>query len=167
MTLKPWHIAPVLAVAAVAAAIGWWQMQKDRWSPPPALKPDLPQIEPMPAPAPFTAKQALARPLLWTSRRPSPVDEKKDGMAQEITQSRLTAVLESGRERVAVLQRANGTTLKVTTETAPWRIQSFDGRKAVFVSGSQSVEKPLEAGKQAPPKGGARAGVQPPPKPAP
>lgn len=167
MTLKPWHIAPAVAIAAVAASVGWWQVQKDRWSPPPALKPDLPQIEPMPSPAPFTAKQAQARPLLWTSRRPPPAEERKDNMAQEITQSRLTAVLESGSELVAVLQRANGTTLKITTETNPWRIQSFDGRKAVFVSGGRSVEKPLEAGKQAPSRGSARAGAQPPPRPAP
>ncbi|MBL7088008.1 MAG: hypothetical protein ISS20_04270 [Acidovorax sp.] len=64
-----------------------------------------------------------------------------------MTQSRLTAVLESGGERVAILQRADGSTLKITAVTQPWRIVSFDGRKAVFASADEGqVERPLEAG---------------------
>ncbi|MBV7428772.1 hypothetical protein KW843_00725 [Acidovorax sp. sif1233] len=72
-----------------------------------------------------------------------------------MTQSRLTAVLESGLQRVAILQRADGTTLKITGETKPWRIESFDGRNAVFLSADdQRVERPLEAGSAAAPKAG-------------
>ncbi|RQO82559.1 hypothetical protein DBV10_08895 [Acidovorax sp. FJL06] len=67
-----------------------------------------------------------------------------------MTQSRLTAVLESGGERVAILQRADGSTLKITAATQPWRIVSFDGRKAVFASADEGqVERPLEAGSPA------------------
>ncbi|WP_255591266.1 MULTISPECIES: hypothetical protein [unclassified Acidovorax] len=153
--IKPWHLGPVLAVAALAASAYWWHNEKDRWSPPPPRKPDLPKVEPMPEPISVRAKQAVERPLFWTSRRPVVVDEKKTSLVTELTQSRLTAVLESGLQRVAILQRADGTTLKITGETKPWRIESFDGRNAVFLSADdQRVERPLEAGSAAAPKAG-------------
>ncbi|MBS0392342.1 MAG: hypothetical protein JSS19_15930 [Proteobacteria bacterium] len=73
-------------------------------------------------------------------------------MEQEINQSRLTAVFESGRQRIALLQRPDGSPLKLTSDTKPWRLESFDGRKALFVSedGAQRVERPLEAGPKGP-----------------
>ncbi|BEP95135.1 hypothetical protein GmRootA79_35190 [Acidovorax sp. A79] len=145
--IKPWYLGPVLAIAALAASAYWWHAEKDRWSPPSPRKPDLPKVEPMPQPIKVHAKQAVERPLFWASRRPVVVDEKKSSLVTELSQSRLTAVLESGAQRVAILLRADGTTLKVTGETKPWRLESFDGRKAVFVSADdQRVERPLEAG---------------------
>ena len=145
--IKSWYMAPVLGIVAVAASAYWWDAEKDRWSPPPPLKPDLPTVEPMPPAVRVHARQALEHPLLWTSRRPVAVDDKKSSMANELMQARLTAVLESGKDRVAILQRTDGSTLKITGETKPWRVESFDGRKALFLSAdNQRVERPLEAG---------------------
>ncbi|MBI3103017.1 MAG: hypothetical protein HYY98_15920 [Burkholderiales bacterium] len=75
-------------------------------------------------------------------------------MAQELLQSRLMAVFESGKERVAVLQRQDGSVFKIGAVTEPWKLQSFDGRKAYFVAADgQRVERPLEPGN--PPAGKA------------
>ena len=126
MMIKPWYLAPLLAAAALVASAYWWQAEKDRWVPPKERRPDLPKVEPMPQSVPMRARQALERPVLWVSRRPLDVDDKKGSVARELTQSRLTAVLESGGERVAILQRADGSTLKITAATQPWRIVSFD-----------------------------------------
>lgn len=149
--IRYWLLGPAIAVAALAASAYWWTAEKDRWNPPPARKPDLPVVEPMPQPPQLGSRQALEHPLLWVSRRPIPVateaEDKKVSQARELMQSRLTAVLESGANRVAILQRADGSILKITTETKPWRIESFDGRKAQFVSADDArVERPLEAG---------------------
>lgn len=154
MMIKPWYLVPLLAAAALAGSAYWWQSEKDRWNPPPPLKPDLPKVEPVPPPLRIRAKQALERPLLWTSRRPVVVEEKKTAPVSELMQARLTAVLESGAQRVAILQRPDGSTLKITGETKPWRVESFDGRNAVFLSDDQRVERPLEAGPPAAPKAG-------------
>jgi hypothetical protein len=157
--IKSWYLAPVLGIVAVAASAYWWDAEKDRWTPPPPRKPDLPKVEPMPNVVRIRARQAVERPLLWTSRRPVAVDEKKSSMVNELMQSRLTAVLESGKDRVAILQRADGSTLKITGETKPWRVESFDGRKAFFVSAdNQRVERPLEAGSAAPARPGGPIG---------
>lgn len=145
--IKPWHLLPVLAASALAASAYWWQAEKDRWTPPAPLKPDLPQVDPLPQHERVRALRALERPVFWTSRRPVEVDDKKNSQAREIAQSRLTAVFESGSERVAILQRTDGSTLKVTADSKPWRIESFDGRKATFVSADGGrVVRPLEAG---------------------
>jgi len=160
--IKSWYLAPALAVVAVAASAYWWNAEKERWNPPPPLKPDLPQVEPMPEIVRIRARQAVERPLLWASRRPVAVDEKKNSQTSELMQSRLTAVLESGKDRVAILQRADGSTLKITGETKPWRVESFDGRKAFFLSADgQRVERPLEAGSAAPARPGGPIGERP------
>ena len=153
--IKPWYLGPVLGAVALAASVYWWHTEKDRWVPPPARRPDLPKVEPMPQAIKVRATHALEHPLLWMSRRPVAVDEKKSGLVTELMQSRLTAVLESGSDRVAILQRPDGSTLKITGETKPWRVESFDGRKAFFVSADdQRVERPLEAGSAAAVKAG-------------
>lgn len=162
--IKPWHLGPLLAAAALAASAYWWHLEKDTWTPPAARKPDLPQLDPMPLPAAIRAQHAVGRPVLWASRRPADTGNKKNGQADELMQSRLTAVLESGETRVALLLRKDGSPLKITTETKPWRIESFDGRKAVFVAeGDQRIERPLEAGAPAPARGAPAGGrVRPP-----
>lgn len=158
--IRPWHLAPLLAGAALAASAYWWLAEKDRWQAPPARMPELPQLAPLPQPQPATARQALARPPLWASRRPVEQDGKKGGLERELTQSRLTAVFESGSQRVALLQRPDGSALKLTDQSKPWRVESFDGRKALFVSedGAQRIERPLEAGSRAAPPMRAGAG---------
>ena len=115
--IKPWHLLPVLAASALAASAYWWQAEKDRWTPPAPLKPDLPKVEPLPQHERMRARQALERPVFWTARRPVEVDDKKNSLARELTQSRLSAVFESGRDRVAILQRPDGSTLKITADT--------------------------------------------------
>lgn len=159
--IRPWHLAPLLAGAALAASAYWWLAEKDRWQAPPARLPDLPVIVALPGPQGAIVRQSLARPLLWASRRPVEKDEKKGGLERELMQSRLTAVFESGRARVALLQRPDGSTLKLSDESKPWRLESFDGRKALFLSedGTQRVERPLEAGARAAPP--MRAGGRP------
>lgn len=148
--IKPWHLVPVLAAVALGASAYWWQSSKDTWSPPAPRKPELPQIEPMPRPPDARAVHAAKRPVFWASRRPADTGGPKGGLAGELAQSRLTAVLESGANSVAILQRPDGSPLKITTESTPWRIESFDGRKAVFVSAdAQRIERPLEAGNPA------------------
>lgn len=157
--IKSWYLGPIVGVAALAASAYWWNAEKDRWSPPAPRKPDLPKVEPMPQAIKVRAKQAVERPVLWSARRPVAVEEKKTSLVTELMQSRLTAVFESGKERVAVLQRADGSTLKITADTKPWRIDSFDGRKALFISADdQRVERPLEGGSAPPP---AKAGGSP------
>ncbi|MBS0506422.1 MAG: hypothetical protein JSR53_03460 [Proteobacteria bacterium] len=70
---------------------------------------------------------------MWTSRRP--VESKaQNQQEQELAQARLLAVVESGGSRIALLQRANGTPMKLTSETKPWRLLSFNGRQAQFLS---------------------------------
>lgn len=151
--IKPWHLVPVLAAMALGTSAYWWNSKKDAWSPPAARKPDLPQMEPLPQPLDTRALHATKRPVFWSSRRPADAGGAKGGLAGELAQSRLTAVLESGANSVAILQRPDGSPLKITTESTPWRIESFDGRKAVFVSAdAQRIERPLEAGSIAPAK---------------
>lgn len=145
--IRLWLFAPALAISALGASTYWWHMEKDTWQPPRAKLPDLPQVTAFPMRAVPLTKQSLERPLLWTSRRPVLTGEKKTGLAQELEQSRLMAVLESGAERVALLKRADGSVLKITTTSSPWRLESFDGRRAVFVSpDSARLDRPLEAG---------------------
>lgn len=156
---KPWQVIPWVAVAALAASAWWWQTGKDAWRAPPARKPELPAVADIPSPPVFRAQHALARPLLWTSRRPSGADDPKGGFAKDLMQSRLTAVFASGKDQIAILQRKDGSSLKLGADSKPWRIESFDGRKAVFVSADQQrVERLLEhvsgpEPKPAPPQG--------------
>ncbi len=150
---KPWLLGPFLAVVALAASAYWWQTQKATWAPPFERRPDIPAFEPIPGPRGVVVRQARERPVLWASRRPPQVVEtKKDEAADVLSQSRLMAVLESGPARVAMLQQPDGKKLKLTTETKPWSIESFDGRKAVFLStDNRRIERLLEAG-ATPPK---------------
>lgn len=153
--IKPWHVVPLLATVAVGVSVHWWQSESDRWVPPQARRPDLPKLEPMPQPVRVNARQALERPVFWSSRRPMEIEDKKSSLSRELSLSRLTAVLESGHERVAILQRADGTVFKITGETQPWRIESFDGRKAVFSSADAgTVERPLDPGSPSTAKSG-------------
>ena len=133
---KPWIVVPMLAAAALVASAYWWKTHQNDWSPPLPRQPDLPQYIPMASPSSVSTVQALARPLLWTNRRPveSKNESQKNQQELELAQSRLLAVLESGGDRIALLQHANGTLLKLTSESKPWRLESFDGRRAIFFS---------------------------------
>ena len=157
--IKPWYLAPFLMTTALAVSAYWWHSESDTWSPPKALRPDLPKIEPLASAAVNRARYAEERPLFWAARRAVASDDRNGGLTQDLAQSRLTAVLESGTNRVAVLQRKDGSSLKVTMESKPWHITSFDGRKAVFTSADgQQIERLLEAGSPAPAQGAPIAG---------
>ena len=149
--MRLWPIIPMLAGIAVASNVYWWQLKRDAWQPPAAKVPDIPSIAPMPPRVEVGTLQALQRPLLWTSRRPIPVNDKKSGVVQELQQSRLMAVLESGNERVAILRRSDGSVMKITATSDLWKLEAFDGRRAIFVSPEgQRVDRPLEPGSPAP-----------------
>jgi hypothetical protein len=142
---RPWQVLPVLAVAAVAASAWWWHAAKDAWRAPEPRRPELPQVVDIAARPVVQTRQAMERPVLWVSRRPSGTADVKGGLAQELMDSRLTAVFTSGPHQLAVLQRKDGSSLKLGADSKPWRIESFDGRKAVFVSTDQQrVERFLE-----------------------
>lgn len=145
--IRPWHFIILLAAACLGASAFWWQTKNDAWNPPPPLLPELPQAVALPLPVAVAAPQARARPLLWSSRRPVEVkiDKAKSDQQRDMSQSRLLAVLETGGERVALLRRQDGAAVKLTAQTRPWRVESFDGRLAVFSSGDgQRVELALE-----------------------
>lgn len=152
--IKPWHLGPVLAAAALGASAYWWQQHKNDWSAPAPLRPDLPQYTPIEQPAALSNAQTLARPVMWTTRRPIELkaENQKNQQEQELAQSRLLAVLESGASRIALLRRANGTSMKLSAETRPWRLQSFNGRQAQFMSDDgRRVELQLEYAPATPP----------------
>lgn len=145
--IKPWYMVPVLAAVALAGSAAWWHAKKDQWHAPAPRIPDLPQFEALPSPSSAVARQAFERPLFWASRKPADSGDKKTSLVQELMQSRLMAVFESGQERVAVLQRKDGSIFKIGAVSDPWKLQSFDGRKAYFVAADgQQAERPLEPG---------------------
>ena len=155
MMIRPWHVVPLLVAASAGACFYWWEQEHELWNPPSALRPDLPKSEPLVAFAAVRAAQADARPIFWTTRRPVEKDEKKDNAMNELMSARLSAVFESGGSRIALLQRPDGTPMKITSTSSPWKIQSFDGRRGLFLSSDgQQVSRPLEAGAVVAPRGG-------------
>lgn len=144
---RSWLALPVLALLALLASGYWWRAERAAWQPPPALQPELPQVAALRAPAPAQLRQALERPVFWESRRPvaAPAAGNAGGDPQ-LSQARLMAVLESGARQVALLQRPDGSTIKIGVGgDQAWRLASFDGRVAVFeTTGGRRVERPLE-----------------------
>ena len=137
----------LLAVAIVLASVLVWLRQRNAWQPPPPLKPELPLAMELPALANPPLAAALAQPLFWPSRRPNPVAPAAGkGPKDELDDAQLTAVLQAGPHRIALLRQKDGSPLKVSDNSRPWRIESFDGRKAIFVSNrGQRAERLLEA----------------------
>ena len=138
-----------VAVVAVLVGIAWWVVGRSAWQPPAPVRPALPEIAQTEPVSAAGGKAALEAPLFWTSRAPVESGEVKVEVApeSEMSRMRLMAVLESGGQRVALLQRADRSVLKLdSAEPNPdWRLESFDGVTAVFVSrDGQRVERPLE-----------------------
>lgn len=144
--MKFWITVIALVAACVSAAWQWWQRDHDRWRPPAALRPEVPNIATLPSPAEAPVSTALDRPLLWTSRRPPRAPTTEDRLIEELNQSRLLAVLQSGDQRVALLRAPNGRWVKYGSDTRPWRLETFDGRQATFITedGAQRAIRPLE-----------------------
>lgn len=148
---RSYRIVFALALVSVGASGYWWWSERTRWSPPLPKLPALPEVAKLEAAPRHELAHSLARPLFWSSRKP--VAANADGGADapqpenEITTSRLTAVLEMGDHKIALLQKADGTIIKLGTQEGeyPWRLASFDGRTALFLSRSgEKVERLLE-----------------------
>lgn len=160
---RNWTLLLALAAFAIAASLTWWLMARTSWHPPSPIKPALPDIAVQTGFEGAIVKSALQKPLLWSSR--APVEERDEAgesaPKSEIDQFQLVAVLESGGQRVALLQRPDRSVLKIDS-AAPegdWQLDSFDGAVAVFVSNAgQRVERPLERTAAAPSPGPSQPG---------
>ena len=124
----------------LAASIGygqhWWFRDHALWSPPAPKLPAVDAVQPLPSDAGVSIAAAIARPILWSSRRPPvPVIRKQDDrIVDEMNKSSLLAVLQSGDQRIALLRAPDGRLVKYSNQTQPWRLESFDGRQASFVT---------------------------------
>lgn len=161
---RPWHIIVLLAAAALAVSAWGWHARKNAWQPPPARLPQLPSLPALPTPEAADMHSSLARPVLWPARRP-PEQGSRKSEDPELAKARLLAVVSSGKDLIALLARPDGSALRLTSSSQPWRVQAFDGRTATLVhSGNgQRVERVLE--RQAQPSPAAPA-AKAAPKPA-
>jgi len=153
-----WLLAPLLALIAMTASLAWWHAGKTTWQPPVALRPELPTSVGAAIATHLqtvSTQQAQERPLLWMSRRPLAQNSTITSAetSDDLGSARLVGVFESGNlQRVALLLKADGSKLTITSHSQPWRIEAFTGKIAVFMSdNNQRLEKTLEAG-AAPPK---------------
>lgn len=160
---RTWGLLWGLAALAVVAGGVWWALGRSAWRPPTPVKPALPAIALASEGGGAQIRNALQKPLFWSSRTPPEVLSDAAPSAEpesELAQMRLMAVLESAGQRVALLQRPDQSVLKLDSASpeGDWGLQSFDGLVAVFVSRTgQRVERPLEGGgaASAAPKRGA------------
>lgn len=145
--IRYWLLLPVLAALGLVGSAWWWDAEKDWWHAPPAKVPDIQTVDLVPMISTVTPLAALERPVFWSSRRvkkPEPVKDTRQ--ADELSQARLLSVVQSGKQLVALLRRKDGSLAKYSHESQPWRVESFDGRTATFVtSDGQKVGLPLEA----------------------
>ena len=150
--MRPWLFVPWLALAAVVASVGAWQVRKDHWQPPSPHAPELPELAALPSVEPVSMTQALAHPVLWAARQPVEQGGGKAEPEPELAQARLLAVVSAGKEQIALLTAKDGSSLKLTSQTSPWKLERFDGRTAVFVStAGKRVQRPLERQAAPPP----------------
>ena len=160
-----WTLLFALAVLALTAGVLWWLLGRSTWRPPAPMRPSIPEVAPLPVVSGAQGTNARLKPLFWSSRSPVEVSEaapNPDVAISEMSQMRLMAVIESGGQRVALLQRPDRSILKIDSALpeGEWRLESFDGAVAILVSaGGERVERPLD---QAPkPTGGLPAPGRP------
>lgn len=157
--IRPWQALSWLALLALVATAWVWQARSGDWQPPAPLPPELPDIATLPQAEQAAMAQSLARPVLWAARRPVASGADKGEAKSELEQARLMAVVAAGKDEIALLSAPSGKTLKITAATRPWRLESFDGRTAVFTSAADGkrIERSLEQVSPAPPAPGAPA----------
>ena len=68
---RSWLLALGVAALMSAICVYWWSVGRNKWQPPPPLKPDLPELIALPVPSQVKATQAKERPLFWAARRPA------------------------------------------------------------------------------------------------
>ncbi|MEW6694984.1 MAG: hypothetical protein AB1371_08570 [Pseudomonadota bacterium] len=144
--MRFWLVVLALVAACTGAAARWWERDHAWWKPPAPLRPEVPSVPTLPEPVQASTAAAIERPLLWSTRRPPRARTQEDRLLEELNQSRLIAVVQSGEQRVALLRTPSGGLVKYGNQTRPWRLESFDGRQAVFVTDEgQRAARPLEA----------------------
>lgn len=134
--IRYWLLVPLFAFSTFAGSVyWWWSVRGDWWVPPPARLPDVPSANVINPPSTLPPTAALDRPLLWSSRRyKSPPTQQDARLADEMAQARLLSVVQSGLTIIAVIRKKDGTVMRYTQNSEPWRIHSFDGRTATMVA---------------------------------
>ena len=143
--MKFWLVVLSLVAFCLGSAAWWWEQDRHWWQPPAPNRPEVPTVQPLPAPESVPVAAAFERPLLWSSRRPPRARTQEDRLLDELNQSRLLAVLQSGEQRIALLRAPDGRLFKYGKQSQPWRLEYFDGRQASFVTEEgQRAIRPLE-----------------------
>lgn len=132
--MKFWLLTGFLFAACAGYGQYWWFRDHALWSPPPPKLPLVDTIQPLSPSVGVPIVVALERPILWSSRRPSLTRKRDDRVVDEINESSLLAVLQSGGQRIALLRAPDGRLIKYGNQTQPWRLESFDGHQASFVT---------------------------------
>lgn len=132
--IKPWHILPLIILGCLSGAAIWWGEQSSSWVPPSPKAPDVPLIADMASPASLKLQAALERPLLWSSRRVKAAATKDTSQIDMLAQARLLSVVQAGGLYVGWVRKKDGALLKITSDSVPWHIESFDGRVAKLLS---------------------------------
>jgi hypothetical protein len=132
--MRFWILIGLLLAGLAGYGQYWWFRDHALWSPPPAKLPAVNPVQPLSADAALSIAAALERPVLWSSRRPPVIRKQDDRVVDEINKSLLLAVLQSGDQLIALLRAPNGRLLKYSSQSQPWRLESFDGRQASFVT---------------------------------
>jgi len=143
--MKFWMAILLTIGGCAGSAAYWWDRDHALWQPPAALRPDVAGIQPLPQSAPVTATESVARPPLWATRRPPRARTQEDRLLEELNQSYLLAVVQSGPRSVALLRAPDGRLVRYDDQSRPWRLESFNGRQGVFVTPEgKRVTRPLQ-----------------------
>lgn len=146
--MRLWLLWPLLAASSLIGSAAWWDAEKNIWVSPAPLIPEVSRIPDMPLPPAVQVPVSRERPVFWSSRRVLKVVVKDTRQIDELSQARLLSVVQSGSQQIALLRKKDGSLLKFTSETEPWRLISFDGRLATFVGADgQRLDIPLVSGR--------------------
>lgn len=132
--MKFWAFTALVLAACIGYGQYWWFRDHALWVPPPTKLPAVDPVQPLPADAGASISAAMERPILWSTRRPPVIKKQDDRVVDEINKSSLLAVLQSGPQQIALLRAPDGRLIKYSSQTQPWRLESFDGRQASFVT---------------------------------
>ena len=133
--IKPWHLMLVVIVGCVGGSVVWWAEERASWVPSSPKLPDIPVAVEIALPAPMALQAAKERPVFWTSRRVKAIVVKDNSQIEMLAQARLISMVQTGGLSVGWIRKKDGTLLKLTNDSTPWRIESFDGRVAKLVAG--------------------------------
>ena len=145
--MKLWLLWPMLALSSLIGSAVWWDAERDIWVPPAPLVPDISRVADMPSLPVVQVHVSRERPVFWSSRSVPKVIVKDTRQVDELSQARLLSVVQSGAKQIALLRKKDGSLVKFTNETEPWRLVTFDGRLATFMGvDGQSLDIPLVSG---------------------